>query len=482
MSTQRVVVGEGRAQQDIEKSSEFVLSLAQIIRISRFHQLTNQTLTEPIETVSRLTQELCSSDRPFLLFIDEGQVYVNQQRLRFTSGTYQPVQEMIRLFTERDLSGFKFEKPLSKAELRSFLQCFRDVSRDAADACEEFQQALAAAGSTQIAPIRRGTTHGSHSKQTIDENTLAALLYAKAVVFLRESIRHWHDQDLRRELGTRATRVIQDVITLAASDPRPFLWLLHVKGNEEYLFSHSANVALLSILTGLKLGLDRNRLCELGTAALYHDMGRIGLPPYLWSMQGTFTDEDRRAMERHPVHGVNLLLSIGMLNEAVLERIVVVFEHNIDSNNYPRKEWAHGLHLFSRIVAIADAFDAMTTRREFRAVRTPDEALGELERYAGTRYDSDLVKVFTNVLGIYPLGTIVRLDSGELGVVFHVDPCAPRRPLVKLVTVGGERIEDGELVDLGEKKGEEFCRSIVGTEHPTEHGIDVPSFLFGGDA
>jgi hypothetical protein len=122
----------------------------------------------------------------------------------------------------------------------------------------------------------------------------------------------------------------------------------------------------------------------------------------------------------------------------------------------------------------------MTTRRPYRPARTPDEALRELVDGGGTRYDPDLVRVFASVLGIYPLGTLVRLDTGELAIVFHVDPSTPCRPLVKIaIAADGSGQADGEILDLGDRDGEgKYRRSIVGTVDPAAAGINVHACLW----
>jgi hypothetical protein len=158
----------------------------------------------------------------------------------------------------------------------------------------------------------------------------------------------------------------------------------------------------------------------------------------------------------------------------------VIFEHNLVANGYPRSDWPAPLHLFSRIVAIADAYDAMTTRRPYRPARTPQEALRELHEGAGSRYDADLVRVFTSILGIYPLGTLVRLDTGEVAVVYHSDPSAPRRPLVKvLVAADGTRLREGRLLDLAECDASgRPPHSIVDTVEAASVGINVAACLW----
>jgi HD-GYP domain-containing protein (c-di-GMP phosphodiesterase class II) len=478
-SMPRLVVGEDTASKSEDRARELLLAFSQLLQVSRFHDLENVALREPLENVAGLTEELCSRGRRLELAVDEGQVFLNRRRVRLTTGAFRSLGELVRRLEERQLAGFEIREPLTPGELRVFLHAFHGAGRETEDAADRLEAALAEGGVTQITLVRPGgAVQAAPATIEVDEGTLSALLYAKAVVVLRESLRCWEDEPTRRYFGARARRVVQEIITRAEANPRPFLWLVHVKDEEEYLYTHSANVALLSILVGLRLGLDRNLICDLGTCALFHDMGKVALPPELLGKKGKYTEDERAAMARHPIHGVNMLLGLGLLNETILRRLVTVFEYNIVANGYPREDWGGDLHVFSRIVAIADAYDAMTTRKSYRPALTPAEAMRELNAHAGSRYDADLVQLFTGVLGVYPLGTLVRLDTGEAGLVFHVDPATPRRPLVRLVVdAEGNRLEDGGIVDLGETVDGRPVRSIVGTDDPIRLGVHVPAYL-----
>ena len=477
-----LVVGEGWTEERLDEARGFLLYLAQLLSVSRFHQLDNEAITVPIAGLSEQTGSLCADGEKLMFHGDEGQVFVNRHRMRFSSGAFDMVEMLLQMLERRGLAGLEFRAPITPEHLHAFLASFHGVPRDAADPADLLEKALAEAGVTEIALVRPGGRVGKQGGlNSLSESALGSLLYAKVVVILRETFRNWENEETRRYLGARATRVVQEMITLAQHDPRPFLWLIQVKNDSEYLFTHGANVALLSILMGLRLGLDRNSLCQLSTAALFHDMGHIH---GLCGKEGSFTREERESMALHPVHGVNLLLGLRTLNEALLKRMIVVFECNIQSNSYPRKSWPPGLHLFSRIVAITEAYDAMTTQRSFRSARTPDEAIRELSEHAGSRYDPDLVRIFINLMGIYPLGTLVKIDTGEWGLVFHVDPSAPRHPLVKLVeTSDGMRLDHGEIVDLGERDATgALRRKIVGTGNAAAHGIRPSALLWASGA
>lgn len=458
---------------------EFLLSFSQLLSVSRFHSMDNEAIRAPLASISEWTRAYCEGGRKIEILFDKGQVFVNSTRLRFTGGSFAMIQAFAGSLDSRKLAGIEIWAPLTPETLRSFLERFNGVSRGTENPASHIEKALAAAGIKEIAVLRPASGAGTGFEVTGDIE-MATLLYAKAVVLLRETIRRWEDSSARSYLGTRTTRTIQGIISLAERNPRPFLWLIHVKDSEEYLFNHGANVALLSILLGCRLGIDRNRLCALGAAALFHDLGAFWLPPAAIARKDSFQEEDREALRRHPVHGANLLLGLRRLDEAALARLAVVFEHNIATSGYPRREWPGGLHLFSRIVAVAETYDAMTTRRPFRPARTPDEALRELTGKAGRRFDPEIVRVFTSVLGIYPLGTLVRLDSGELAIVFHVDPSTPRQPLVKIVAAAdGSPRTDGELVDIGDNgESGKPRRSIAATVDPEAAGINVHAFLW----
>jgi len=459
---------------------EFLLSLSQLLSVSRFHQLDNEAVRTPSAAVADWTTKLCSGGKKLEVLFEKGQAYVNQQRVRLSGGLFETIQTLAASLASRKLGGLEIGTAITQEGLRAFLSCYNDVPRGAEDPAALIEKALGEAGIKDIKVLRPrgGSNAGRGFGATVDVE-MATLLYAKAVVLLREMIRRWEDETARSYLGARVTRVVQGIISLAERNSRPFHWLIHVKDDREYLFTHGTNVALLSILMGLRIGIDRNRLCELGAGALFHDLGHLLLPAELAANKNLST-EGRKALALHPVHGVNLLLRLRRIDESVLTRIAVIFEHNLVSNGYPRPDWPAPIHLFSRIVAIADAYDAMTTRRPYRPARTPQEALRELHEGAGSRYDPDLVQVFISVLGIYPLGTLVRLDTGEVAVVYHSDPEAPRRPLVKvLIAADGTRLRESQILDLGESDETGSPRhSIVDTVEAASVGINVAACLW----
>jgi hypothetical protein len=168
---------------------------------------------------------------------------------------------------------------------------------------------------------------------------------------------------------------------------------------------------------------------------------------------------------------------------AAVRRILVAYEHHMDFNmaGYPQVRTARRLNLFSRMVQIVDTFDSMTTSKSYREAYLPDEALKIMLKESGTRYDPVLLKMFVNMVGVYPLGTLVELDTGEQGIVFHNsnDPGQFERPRVKVVRdADGNKVKP-RIVDLGEQEGGQFKRTISRSLDPLKAGVNVPSYMLG---
>jgi HD-GYP domain-containing protein (c-di-GMP phosphodiesterase class II) len=222
----------------------------------------------------------------------------------------------------------------------------------------------------------------------------------------------------------------------------------------------TVNVCVLSVGLGKRLGLDRAQLVDLGIAALLHDLGKAVVPAGILGKAGALTSEELAHIHRHPHLGVRELLRFGGLNQQLYPAMVGCFEHHMSCDGkgrgYPRIAKPYRPHLFGRIVAIADCFDALSAKRVYRKHAQPhDETLAYLLSMAGTKFDPVLVKLFVNLVGVYPVGSVVRLRSGRTGVVVS-SPQTPgrrHRPLVRLLD---PRTHEplSEQVDLSRKEGD----------------------------
>jgi HD-GYP domain-containing protein (c-di-GMP phosphodiesterase class II) len=216
-------------------------------------------------------------------------------------------------------------------------------------------------------------------------------------------------------------------------------------------------------------------------SAVFHDVGLRDCPAEVLMRPDPLDPKDRSLIEQHPMRSVEYLLNQKSFRKSALSQMVVAFEHhrNYDNSGYPGG--SRRPDIFSRIVTIADVYDALTTQRPWRNAYMPDETLGMMTREAGRRFDAALMKVFVNTLGLYPVGTLVRLDSGDLGVVVYGGGEGQRlsRPIIALLGRDGKA---AGTVDLAERTpGGAYRWSIVMTEDPKKFGIQ-PSGLIANSA
>lgn len=190
--------------------------------------------------------------------------------------------------------------------------------------------------------------------------------------------------------------------------------IAEVRSFDSYTFEHSVNVCVLSLLTAKRLGWTRERLEELGMGALLHDTGKVFLPKETLVKPTKLTPEEYQMVQRHAKMGFDLLRgSIPLLASHVS------YQHHerYDGSGYPRGLKGTDIHVFGRVVALADSFDAMTTPRAYQPRRFEDEAAKELTDLAGTLYDPNLLGAFLRSVALYPLGSTVWLNTGEVGEV-----------------------------------------------------------------
>lgn len=285
----------------------------------------------------------------------------------------------------------------------------------------------------------------------------ARAVYADALDLIREI-----DNILRSNRVIDAGHVRGVVRSLVASvleNRFAMLELASLKRFDEYTFYHSVNVAILSIALGSSVSNDARFLSTLGTGALLHDIGKMMVPLEVLNKTTPLTTEEWGIIRQHPIFGAeNIMLTPGLDKAAA----IMVLEHHLrfDLTGYPALSGIPRQHVSSRIVAVADAYDAMTSRRAYSAARRRDEAVGILARNAGSALDPDLVRLFVGMLGLYPPGSVVRLSTGEIAVVVAPSANEARLPRVRVVADESGAVIEGFEIDLSDS-AEAMGRSIV---------------------
>jgi HD-GYP domain-containing protein (c-di-GMP phosphodiesterase class II) len=269
--------------------------------------------------------------------------------------------------------------------------------------------------------------------------------------------------------------VVRSLVDNILRNRYAMLELSGLKSFDEYTFYHSVNVAILSLALGSTLTRDYRFLSSLGVGALLHDIGEMSIELDTLNKTGPLTSDEWSQIRHHPVHGAEMTALTSGLDRA---SIVCVLEHHMryDLTGYPQRTPPRAQHVASRIVAVADAYDAMTSQRPYSAPRMQDEAMNIMVRNAGSALDPTLVRLFVNLLGYFPPRSVVLLSSGETAIVVSPSPTDPAKPRVRVIADVGGQLTDPEDVDLSDAE-QGGGRSVLRCLDPSDMNVAVADYV-----
>jgi len=280
----------------------------------------------------------------------------------------------------------------------------------------------------------------------------------------------------------RLKHVVQTIVDLALKGKHLLLALVNVKDCGQPGSSHAVNVAILSVALGARLGLERKALVDLGLAALLHDLGKVDLPENLSrACLAELSPEETGLFQGHVTKGFERLLKENMTS-SLFRTLNVVYSHHCryDRTGYPKLEAGREQDLYARIVAVADYYDNATTpRRLEKDPRDPHQVLRALLDRSGTEFDAAMVKTFLSMTGLYPVGCLVRLDTGEVGTVVAPPshPLLLDRPTVKILADAAGQV-GVQTADLMERDAEgRFRRTILMLFQQQELRLELEEYL-----
>ncbi|MGE5405894.1 MAG: HD-GYP domain-containing protein [Candidatus Saccharibacteria bacterium] len=224
--------------------------------------------------------------------------------------------------------------------------------------------------------------------------------------------------------------------------------LSDVHSFDDYIFAHSVNVCILSVATGLSLDYPENKLRELGIGALFHDVGMTNVDPEIVRKITPLTEEEKQSIRLHPRLGYEILLN---LPEVSIASATIALQHHErwDSTGYPSGIGKGDIHEYAIVVSIADMFDALICDRPYRNAFSVTEALRILSNTNDRHFSSPILKAFTSNIAIFPVGTLISLNTGESGIVVDVHKKNPTRPIVKIISdVDHKLLDNPKEIDL----------------------------------
>jgi len=258
------------------------------------------------------------------------------------------------------------------------------------------------------------------------------------------------------------------------------LSLTALKDYSEHTYTHSVNVCCLTLAIAYASGVTEEEAAVIGVGGLLHDIGKSKIPLSLLDKPGPLTDDERKVIMSHPLFGEEILKSMDNVPE---EAFFITGQHHekVSGKGYPRGMSGADMHPWAKMAAVADVYDALTSARPYKPGLPPHVALRVIFDGKGTDFDDEVVDTFIKQLGIYPVGSFVKLSTEEMGVVMEVNPEDAMRPKVGVIfTQFSKRRPSPFVVDLYKEfkdRGPENSRSIVGADDPRNFKVNVEDYL-----
>jgi len=268
--------------------------------------------------------------------------------------------------------------------------------------------------------------------------------------------------------------LVEDITDSIGRNQSALLSLLHLKTHDDYTFLHSVSVCALMITFCKSLKLDPVTTREAGLGALLHDTGKMRVPDAILNKPGRFTDEEFEIMKRHPRDGYDILRATPGIGQVPLD-IALHHHERMDCTGYPDRLPGAEISTLARMAAIVDVYDAITSDRCYHVGIPPAEALKKMWEWSKFDFDQTLMRAFISTIGIYPVGTLVRLDSGRLAVVVELHTSEILKPSVRVFFSTKSNVHiPPELIDLS-RKG--VTERIASHEDPAKWGVDPMLYL-----
>ncbi len=248
------------------------------------------------------------------------------------------------------------------------------------------------------------------------------------------SIKNRTETRARSQLNIIGT-VITDMVDEILSNRKLMVNVVDLRTFDDYTFSHSVNVAVLSVVTGSVMGLNRTKLNELALGALIHDIGKVFIDRRIINKPGLLTPDELQEVRRHSELGHNHLRIHSKVPESALMAVLTHHEQ-FCGTGYPKGLMGETIPLFGRIICVADVYDALTSDRPYRKAMLPSDAIEYIMGGFGTTFDPKVVKAFCRKVAPYPVGTCVRLSNGLIGIVTKNYELSSMRPVIRVIVDG----------------------------------------------
>lgn len=477
------------------KAGETLLNaINSMAQIAKMHSDNNELLIQNADKFLRLIDLIGQTDDQVTIRHTHGRFYFQQTKLPTRPSNARLLTRILRFMENRGIYGLLFQCPLKGVAPAQIITFFRLIEQSIGhELPSRWLEAQCGAKHLPWVAIEHAPHAELETPASAPDGTRLDTELARKKHQIRATYAHTLSSvkevafklNANQAVGLRRSiRLVQSMVDIISEDESLFLGISTIRFFDDYTYVHSLNVAVLAMCLGKRIGLGHDALERLGLCGLFHDLGKVAIPKEILNKRDKLSPEEFDLIKTHTMHSARLILKLKAQPERIRKLLVPPFEHHMgyDHSGYPQTVAGPGISLFGRILTIADVYDAITSPRIYRQdMMSPDKALAHMLERSGTHFDPILLKVFINMLGAYPVGTLLQMDTGELGIVIRPSGDHDHsRPVVQLIVPDeAPKYKNGAIVALSEKDGASgtYLRNIVKTMHPATMGLQAAAFL-----
>lgn len=460
----------------------WVTALYIAMRNLKMYPLENAVVQKALDELTSLSGQLIEGDGECEFRLAGEFLFLNATRMKLDLDNYTSFSFILNRFRDSGVGVLRFNERPAVRDWTVFLAFLINPPGTApSDRFENVQGRLAELNVT-VFDLAQPPDSEDDPEDELEAKERAKRTYQQSVTTTKEvinSVRMGQSPNVKK-----IKRVVQGIVDQILSDETSLMGLTTIRDYDDYTFTHCVNVSIFSISLGRRLGLTRLQLYDLGFTALFHDIGKSRVPIDVIQKPDALDEEEWRLVMAHPWLGVLALFQLREAQEFPYRAMLVAYEHHMkrDLTGYPRSLRMAEMTFYSKIVAVADGFDAATSRRVYTTTPlTPAGVLQEMRDNPRRGMDPVVVKAFVALLGIYPVGTLVVLDTFELAIVHAVNPIAEMvsRPVVRVISDDLGNLEHpGRIEDLAEADEDGTPKkAIIKTADPERYGIKIGDYF-----
>ena len=457
----------------------FIKVLYKLISTAKIHKDNNTLLRECLARFKTVLNDVTKEgDMTFQAW--RGRFHFDGEKLFHGRDTFSLINELITYFTNRGIRGFQFFEASRNASAKDIMIFIRLIDISVKDK-EPFNWLNSKFKEYKLSWVHILELKEEDKDTCTDGQGMSRQERAKnAYLLALDTVKEGADKASKGVAGVlKARRLAQSMVDLIHEDSSLILGLATLHEYDDYTYTHSVNVSLISTCLGKRIGLSKVALEHLSVCGLFHDLGKVGVPREVLLKQGQLNDEEWKQMQDHPLLGVKKILRLNADKELRSKIILGPFEHHLnpDMTGYPKTHFMKKVSLTGRILRIADVYEALTADRKYRSRSfTPDEALRKMWSEGSRSFDMILLKSFIQMMGIFPIGSMVELDDGRFAMVVDYPDGPQASPVLAFIEKNDKGdISRGETINLNSDNASKI--NILKGVLPSSIGVSTAKLL-----